>query len=282
MYIKKFEEVKLSNIESFDNSRGDAGDVHSLMRNIKQYGLLQPIGIVSNGNDMYKLCWGNRRVEACLKLQWNTIPAIILEKEISELEFDSLNYIENEHRENMSNLDRGRYYNTMMIKYNMTNSEIAAKLDISVNRVRDGLYAFNFTLEEYKDKIAPFMAGKEFKKGLIPASYIKKLNTIINRYKLNKKQAKTLYEYARSDEVSFNSLDFVGLFLRMGYKLKEAITLVTKHRKCWFIVPIPEDEINKYLDKYNTTLKQLGMDMFRGDVKTKFNVPKWLDNVKED
>lgn len=277
MFVKEYKDIKLSEIKSFDNSRGDAGDVHGLMRNIKHYGLLQPVGVVQNGYNAYKLCWGNRRVEACLKLQWNTIPTVILEKEMTELEFDTLNYIENEHRENLSNIDRGRYYYNLMKKYNMTISEVAACLNINENRVKDGLNAFKFTPNEFKNKIAPFMAGRESKKGLIPASYIKTLNTIINRYKLKKEQIEVLYEYARQDDVSTSSLDFVGLFLRMGYKLKEAISMMSKYRKCWFIVPIPKEEINEYLKEHNTTIKKLGMDMFRGDVKVKFNVPKWIN-----
>jgi len=275
MFIKEMKDIEISKIKSFKNVRGDAGDVHNLMSSMKQNGQLQPIGIVPNGKDSYKLCWGNRRIESAIKLGWSKIKAVILDKEMSELEFDTLNYTENEHRSNPTSADRGRYYHEMMNKYNMTKSELSARLQIPKSRIQDGLIAFNFTPDEFKDKIAPFMAGREPKKGQIPASYITKLNTIINRHKLNKYQQTLLYNFARQDNVSKYSLDAIGYFLAQGDGINEAIEKTKKYDIIWFKVPIPKKEINEYLKKHKITKKQLGLDVFRGDTRVRFNVPKW-------
>ena len=44
-------------------------DVSELKESIKMYGLLQPIGVVRDGEKNYKLIFGNRRIKACAELK---------------------------------------------------------------------------------------------------------------------------------------------------------------------------------------------------------------------
>ena len=56
--------------------RRDMGDIESLTENIRDNGLLQPIGI----DQYFNLVFGKRRVEACsLGLGWKKIPAVVVD-----------------------------------------------------------------------------------------------------------------------------------------------------------------------------------------------------------
>ena len=57
----------------------DAYDVEQLARSIEMLGLLRPIVLKENPDlDRYEILAGNLRFQACRKLGWKTIPALVL------------------------------------------------------------------------------------------------------------------------------------------------------------------------------------------------------------
>ena len=62
--------VRIADVVIGDRARKDYGDLTSLMESIKEHGLLQPIGVLP-GN---RLLFGGRRLEACRRLGWESIP----------------------------------------------------------------------------------------------------------------------------------------------------------------------------------------------------------------
>jgi ParB family chromosome partitioning protein len=95
----KYEEVAISRIKVGHRHRRDDGDTEALAANIKELGLLQPVGLDRH----HHLIFGFRRLYACqIHLNWKTIPAIILD-------IDSLlagEYAENEFRKNFTPSER--------------------------------------------------------------------------------------------------------------------------------------------------------------------------------
>lgn len=73
-------------------------DVSLLKESIKTYGLVQPIGVVRNGDTGYKLVFGKRRIKACAELNHKYIHTVILS--IRQDEEKYLEYVENLHRTN--------------------------------------------------------------------------------------------------------------------------------------------------------------------------------------
>ena len=71
-------------------------DVTLLKESIKTYGLLQPVGVVRDGENGYKLLFGNRRIKACMELEQKYIHAVLLS--FREDEQKHINAIENIHR----------------------------------------------------------------------------------------------------------------------------------------------------------------------------------------
>jgi ParB family chromosome partitioning protein len=50
------------------------GDIEALAANIREMGLLQPIGI----DEFFNLIYGQRRLEACETLGWKQIPCVVV------------------------------------------------------------------------------------------------------------------------------------------------------------------------------------------------------------
>jgi hypothetical protein len=62
--------IRISIVVVGDRARKEYRDLEPLMDSIRQHGLLQPVGIL-RGN---QLLFGGRRVEACRRLGWDSIP----------------------------------------------------------------------------------------------------------------------------------------------------------------------------------------------------------------
>ncbi len=69
--------LKISDIEIGPRHRKDFGDIDGLVANIKENGLLQPIGVTRDN----VLIFGQRRLMAINSLKWETIPCSILDIE---------------------------------------------------------------------------------------------------------------------------------------------------------------------------------------------------------
>ena len=94
-------EISVNHIDIVENSRTrtDKSDVSLLMKDIKQNGLLHPIGVYEN-KDRYVLLFGSRRLMACKKLGYDKILASIMNKPSQE-ELLLINTSENLHREDL-------------------------------------------------------------------------------------------------------------------------------------------------------------------------------------
>lgn len=86
-------ELKISTIVIGPRRRRTVGNVTSLERSIKAHGLIHPI-LVRNGHE---LVTGARRLEACTRLGWTTIPARHIE-ELPDAEMRALELEENTER----------------------------------------------------------------------------------------------------------------------------------------------------------------------------------------
>jgi ParB family chromosome partitioning protein len=67
-------DVPISKIHFEDRHRRDMGDMEGLAANIREMGLLQPIGI----DEFFNLIYGMRRLEACESLGWKQIPCVVV------------------------------------------------------------------------------------------------------------------------------------------------------------------------------------------------------------
>lgn len=67
-------DVPIDNIHIGERHRQDMGDMDAFTANIREMGLLQPIGV----DEYYNLIYGARRLEACADLGWKKIPCVVV------------------------------------------------------------------------------------------------------------------------------------------------------------------------------------------------------------
>jgi len=86
------------------NPRTEMRNLEELAENIKQYGLLQPI-LDREDNGKFEVVVGERRVRASIIAGLKQIPAII--RNLTDSQIDELRLIENIHREDLTNVEKG-------------------------------------------------------------------------------------------------------------------------------------------------------------------------------
>lgn len=92
-------DIKISEIVVENRVRAAIGWLDSLERSIQQVGVLQPIGITSTN----KLIFGGRRLQACINLGLETIPARIFDIDADDLVTTlRMEREENEHRKDLT------------------------------------------------------------------------------------------------------------------------------------------------------------------------------------
>jgi ParB family chromosome partitioning protein len=103
----EYKQIPFNQIESNEeeNARHDLKDIDKLAENIKEYGLLEPIGVTNGGGEdkPFKVRYGNRRFAALKKLRWGDklVAVAVIPSEDSIL----ANLIENIHRHDLPAVD---------------------------------------------------------------------------------------------------------------------------------------------------------------------------------
>ena len=85
--------LPIDSINVTNRIRKNLGDIESLSRSIEELGLLSPIIV----NEDYKLLAGERRLEACKRLNWEAVDVIVMDTASAENELD-VEIAENENR----------------------------------------------------------------------------------------------------------------------------------------------------------------------------------------
>ena len=65
-------------LPSKDNVRSDPGDLAGLAETIREHGILQPLGVMREG-DAYRIIYGNRRRDAAIVVGLDRVPCLVLE-----------------------------------------------------------------------------------------------------------------------------------------------------------------------------------------------------------
>ncbi|MFZ5518217.1 MAG: ParB/RepB/Spo0J family partition protein [Candidatus Zhuqueibacterota bacterium] len=100
--------------------------LEELKNSIAEKGIIQPI-TVRQVEDGYELIAGERRLRAVTALQFETIPAYVLDVESDE-DMLELSLIENIQRENLNPMDIARAYNRLLVECSLTQESVAKRV----------------------------------------------------------------------------------------------------------------------------------------------------------
>jgi len=248
-------DILISDIEHIENIRQKTGSEEedaNFMQNIKDNGLLQPIGVKENKNGKYDIIWGNRRLSTCIKLGWKSIPAVVYrakEQSMSEEEFLILNATENLQRKPNTLLELGRIVKILKSK-GLSNSEIAVRLSLPKVRVENALMELERIPPKWQKKIR-LMEGTKDRRGDIPMTTAAK---IVRLRGLSQKQRNDLYAHVSKNDadVSARKIEMLGAAIRDGKSMREALSVTEQYKVVNCKIYLHNDKLKKVLQHYES------------------------------
>ncbi len=120
-------------------------NLNKLSKNIKKYGVLQPITVRPLDYGMYEIISGERRFTASKLAGLSSVPCIIIntDKKNSEI----MKFIENTFKKQLNFFDEANTIKTLILKYNLTLNEISDIISCDITEVIDKLKLLHFTRE---------------------------------------------------------------------------------------------------------------------------------------
>lgn len=111
--------------------------IFELAQSIRENGLIQPIVVRNNGDNLYELVVGERRYRACILAGLTMIPAILMEA--SDNQSAQLALIENIQREDLSAIEEAKAYQVIIRNNEYTQEEFAKKVGKSQSTIANKL-----------------------------------------------------------------------------------------------------------------------------------------------
>jgi len=212
------------------------------MQNIKDNGLLQPIG-VKVVKDRFILLYGFRRLTACKKLGWKNIPAVITDVEnFSEVDFLIKNASENLHRKNVNMVEFGRIC-SLLQKEKLSMREIAVRLSVPLTRVENAITEFQRLPKKYRNKTMLFSLGRDKNNiGKVPSSMGAR---VLKFRRMNSFQKENLIDWALKENKTTTEVNILGSLLNEGMNLSDAKKKVDKIKVLTFKFPVNKEEFEK-------------------------------------
>ena len=114
----------------------DESSIAELADSIREYGILQPILVYEENNEFFLIA-GERRLRASKVAKRSSIKAIVVDIKPDKLREMAL--IENIQREDLNPIDLALSYNALIKDYNITQDELAAKVQKSRPQITNTL-----------------------------------------------------------------------------------------------------------------------------------------------
>lgn len=144
----------------------DEESLLALAMTIKVVGVQQPI-TVRRAGDRFRIIAGERRWRATTMAGLETIPAIVLDGELSEAEIIELQLIENIAREDLNPAEKAKAYDRLMKATNRPAAEVAKRVGTSpatVSKVTSLLLLAPEILEQVQQGRIPYSTAYELAK----------------------------------------------------------------------------------------------------------------------
>ncbi|QEK39633.1 ParB/RepB/Spo0J family partition protein [Candidatus Sneabacter namystus] len=186
--------------------------IKELAQSIKQYGVLQPIIVHKEKEDVYTIIAGERRWRACKIAGVKTIPAIV-KSDCANRDLDSIALIENIQRQNLKTTEEAKSYASLMEKYGYTQEQLSYIVGKSRSHIANVLRISNLSskVKEHLDKKeislghAKAIAGRKDSDDLVQEIIQKKLSVreteaLVGNKKASEKKAGQKHADNNSDQ----------------------------------------------------------------------------------
>jgi len=99
-------------LPSKENVRSDPGDLAGLAETIREHGILQPLGVMREG-DAYRIVYGNRRRDAAIVVGLDRVPCLVLD-DVNPQDAVVQQVLENLQRLDLNDLDKSRAFEGLL------------------------------------------------------------------------------------------------------------------------------------------------------------------------
>ena len=113
-------------------------ELAELVDSIKEHGIIQPLSVRIIKNKKYELIAGERRLRAAKQAGLKKVPVYILQVN-TDIKMMEMALIENLLRVNLNDIEEAKAYATLKAEYNLTDSQIAKKINKSRAHVTNKL-----------------------------------------------------------------------------------------------------------------------------------------------
>lgn len=263
--------IPIDNIQAMRNIRTDIGDVSELMNDIRENGLMHPMGIwkdktdkTQDNEDIYYIVYGHRRFEALKKLGRKTL---VVDKEVRILDSNLaiqdviiMNISENIHRLDNTPAELGKACSDLR-KMGLSIGEISSRLNITKPKIITALRILAKAPEEIKESIG-YIHGRENKKGKISASAA----DVILRLRVKQKDINELFDYAKKEELGAKEVNLIGKMMGSGNSLKESLKLKEQYVVKSIDLVCNKEELEK-LEKEGTGILAYTRAALKGELQ---------------
>ena len=224
-------------------------DVSELMQNIKQNGLLQPIGVWKTKSGEFIIAFGNRRLIACERLGWKKITAKILGALTAE-ELLIINTSENLHRKEVTVAELGRIIHLLHEK-GLSLGEVSVRLGLSRKKVDISMELFHNIIPEHRKDVVFMRPGTKIKMGKIPATSYNHLFSVRQECHMNKTEFNKLIGVVKKENLSYSQIKVLGILLADGAILHDALKILDKYNMRRINLAINKVVEKALIKKYN-------------------------------
>lgn len=132
----------------------DESELEDLAASLREAGQQQPIRVRWDGQrDRYVIISGERRWRASQKAGLSTLMAVVDGRDLSDDQILEAQLIENAVRSDLTAVESGRAYQTLMTTWQCSQQELAARLHVSTSKVSRALAALDLP-EQVQREIA--------------------------------------------------------------------------------------------------------------------------------
>jgi ParB family transcriptional regulator, chromosome partitioning protein len=128
-------EVSQFNTRKDLDSGNEDSSLDDLASSIKEKGLLNPILVRRSESGRYDLIAGQRRLLACRKIGWRTIPALVRDR-LDDTDATAISLIENVHRAEMNPLDKASAFSALNERYNGDINRVSRETGVGAQTIK--------------------------------------------------------------------------------------------------------------------------------------------------
>ncbi len=258
-------------------------DLKNLAESIKYNGILQPITVRVNKDNLYELVSGERRLKAAKLAGNEEVPCIVLKTNEEQSAIFAL--IENLQRKNLNFFEEALAISKLIKKWNLTQDEVALKLGKAQSTIANKLRLLKFS-DEQKAKILTNNLTERHSRALLKVSSseeIDELLKIIIDKKLNVSQTEELIEKHLCKEDSKSKKVFIPIIKDVRIFYNTINKAVKTMRKAGIMAKVQKSEEEGYIKYIVKIPNNVNWNKTKKHVKLNLSqTEKLIERVKEN